>query len=68
MNTQTSKYTNKDNESQELQFSQVEYLSTYANIGAATCLLEDPAGHAVSEAVRINALWSEKVSLSSQAG
>ncbi|CAJ1346445.1 unnamed protein product [Effrenium voratum] len=44
----------------------VEYLSTYANIGAATCLLEDPAGHAVSEAVRINALWSEKVSLSSQ--
>eukprot|EP00435_Cladocopium_sp_Y103_P027057 s1024_g6.t1 len=42
----------------------VDYLSSYNNIGSATCQLEDLQGQALGPSVTIDALWSKQMSIS----
>ena len=44
----------------------LEYLSSYENIGSATCQLEDMEQNPLGAAVKIDALWSEKVSITTR--
>ncbi|CAE7560173.1 unnamed protein product [Symbiodinium natans] len=45
----------------------VEYLSTYNNIGSASCQVEDLSGRIISQVSRLNGLWDKHMSMSSQA-
>ena len=47
--------------------AKVEYLSTYNNIGSASCQIEDLSGRIISPVSRLNGLWDKHMSMSSQA-
>ena len=44
----------------------VDYLSSYSNIGSATCQLEDMEQNPLGPEVKIDALWSQKMSITTR--